>query len=309
MPGTSFIRRDVRRWASFAPRPALLGALRVLCLLALLSVFFGAALARTATARVSESLAGFGRELAALPGTALHTSPRLLTVNGVTLHVVAASSKLGVRELLDGLEALCRPRAGIVVPPGIPGDLRAPSDTTPVGGILRQESDTEGTIACLDPRERLSLEQVVERLRRFADTGNVADVGDLRYAFVTKGSERTTLVVLWTEGDVLVRDMFPPHTDAPGKDPMGIPRPDGARRVLSGIEHGAPYALTLYQGGRLSEAELLDWYISELRNAGFQVMPDPSKRSLTAERDGRAVLIRTSRSRNGQTVASIAELS
>jgi hypothetical protein len=103
--------------------------------------------------------------------------------------------------------------------------------------------------------------------------------------------------------------MFPPCADAPGKDPMGIPRPDGARRVLSGIEHGAPYALTLYQGGGLSDAELFDWYLARLRGLGFHVVPDPSKRSLTAERDGRTVVIRTSRTRDGQTVASVAELS
>ena len=265
--------------------------------------------ANSAKARVSESLASFGRELAGLPGTELHTSPRLLTVNGVRLHVVAASSKLDVGEVLDGLEAICRPRAGIAVPSESLGDFRHPIGAAPFGGILRQESDTEGLIACLDAGKPSSLDHLVERLKRFADTGNLAEVGDLRYALVTKGSERTTLRVLWTEGDVPLRDMFPKDSDAPGNDPKGIPRPDGMHRQLSGVEHGAPYSITIYQGGLRSEVELFDWYVTKLRSEGFRIMPDAAKRSLTAERDGRVVVIRTSRAHSGQTVASVAELS
>lgn len=309
MSGKRFARN-----VSWFPRLAALrrvafGALRVALLftfLTTLAVFFWV---KSAKAKVSEALAGFGRELAALQGTTLHSNPRLLTVNGVALHVVSASSTLEMSELMNRLEALCRANAGVNVPPGIPGNLRALNDATPVGGILRKESDNEGLIACLDPGQRLDLDELVVRLKRFSETGNLGDVGELRYARVERNAKGATVLVLWTEGDVPLRGMFPQTGDAPGKDPKDVPRPEGSRRFLSGAEHGAPYSATFYEGGRLAEKELFDWYVTKLRDAGFRVTPDPKARALTAERDGRVVVIRTSRTARGKTMTSVAELS
>lgn len=297
-------RSRLRVWRRFA-----FGVARVTLLFAFLSVLSILVWVKSAKAKVSEALAGFGHQLAGLHATTLHSNPRLLTVNGVTLHVVSASSRLGVSEVMNGLEALCRPNAGVSVPPEIPKKLRAPHDTTPVGGILRKESENEGLIACLDPGRPLSLDELALRLKRFSETGNLGDVGELRYALVRKSDEGASALVLWTEGDVLLRGMFPATGDAPGSDPKNIPRPEGARRLFSGAEHGAPYSATLYEGGKLAEKELFDWYVARLSGAGFVVRPDPERRELVAERDGRVVVIRTSRTALGKTVASVAELS
>ncbi len=302
-------KKQPRRFRLGAWRRFAFGVVRVTLLFTCLSALSMLVWVRSAKAKVSEALAGFGHQLAGLHATTLHSNPRLLSVNGVTLHVVSASSTLGVSELMNGLEALCRPNAGVSVPPEIPRKLRAPADTTPVGGILRKESENEGLIACLDPGRPQTLDELVERLKRFSETGNLGDVGELRYALVTKSGKGSTALVLWTEGEVPLRGMFPATGDAPGSDPKNIPRPEGARRLLSGAEHGAPYSATLYEGGKLAEKELFDWYVTKLRGAGFHVRLDPKKQELIAERDGRVIVIRTSHTSLGKTVASVAELS
>jgi hypothetical protein len=54
-------------------------------------------------------------------------------------------------------------------------------------------------------------------------------------------------------------------------DPTGVARPAGAQRLLSDVEHGAPYSFTAYKTKATSPEALAGWYRGSLRQAGFHV--------------------------------------
>jgi hypothetical protein len=100
--------------------------------------------------------------------------------------------------------------------------------------------------------------------------------------------------------------MFPKDGDAPGLDPAGVPRPDGAQRLLSGIEHGAPYSFTAYKTRATSSQALAGWYRASLGQAGFHVT-EAAPGTLLARQGARTLVIRTAKGRAG-VVAAVAEL-
>jgi hypothetical protein len=248
-------------------------------------------LGRSAEARLGERLLGFGHGLLLLESFRASSAPRRLSVNGLELGVLTLSTSLDVSSALDPFQSLCE-RNGAV--PGL-------------DGVLRRESASEGVIACLDTGGELDLSELVRRLEAFRDSGDLAKIGALRYVMAKRDASRTTLLVLWTEGALPLLHAFPREGDAPGRDPEGVPRPDGVRRLFSAVEHGAPYALTLYGGGARSAAELLAWYGGKLEQKGWSVSRKQDASLLVARRAGRVLVVSATDSA-GETSVGLAEL-
>ncbi len=161
-------------------------------------------------------------------------------------------------------------------------------------------------LACLDTGRALSVSELTDRLNAFRATGDLSSIGHLRYVRAERHGSRTSLLFLWTEGAFPLTAMFPKDGDAPGLDPKGVARPAGAQRLLSGVEHGAPYSFTAYKTNATSPEALAEWYRGSLGQAGFHVT-EASEGTLLARQASRSLIVRTAESRSG-VVAAVAEL-
>lgn len=290
----------ILRFVVGALRAGLVFALVVLCLV-------GANL-RNARAAWGERLQGFGDELARWESFRLASAARRLSLNGVELELVSASTTLSVSEALDRLEVVCRTRGGVVGKEMAHRLLATPveSGSDRLAPRIRREEDSKGVLACLDTGRELSFSELSARLSTFAKTGDLNRVGALRYAVAVRHQNRTSVLFIWSDGPMPLVGMFPKLGDAPGVDPEGVPRPGGTRRLLSGIEHGAPYSFSAYSVSERSPGQVLDWYRKSLVTAGFGVA-DAAPGSVLARKGERMLVITAARGLVG-VVAAVSEL-
>jgi len=256
---------------------------------------------RSAEARLGETLVGFGDELSRWTAAHPQSGPRAMTINGLELRFMTLTTKLSVAGALDHFQQNCR---GGLHAPALAGKL----EMTLLAGVFRQGTERQGVLACLDTGGVLEVTELAERLTRMQESGNLNDLGKLRYVLARRSGNTTTLLVLWTEGDARLFNLLPKSGDAPGHDLRDWPRPPGVRRLLSAAEHGQPYAMTLYDAEHQSARELEVWYEQALSKAGWSVTR--TQGGLLARGGERSVLlhVKTSSS-SGKTVITAAELS
>ena len=297
--------------------PRVCGALRVLGLLVVIQLVAGALWLRSAHARASEALLSVGAELMKLESAGPNQPVRSLFLNGITVHLRAATTDRDLHAVLDRFHALCGSRTGVEAPQAVLDRLR--NDTARrappslLDGVLRAESASEGAIACIDTGTRLSVAELTSRLQDFAKTGDLSAVGDLRYVLARRVDGKTAVLTLWTEGPTALLQMFPKDGDAPGQDPHGIPRAPGTRRLLSAWENGQPYALALYAAPGGDIGALRTFYLTALQAGGWSVQSGPSRAaaseaSLIARRGSETVLLRVASDSHGQAAVSVATL-
>ena len=284
------------------------GVVRAGCVLLVVAGVLGALSLRQAQAAWGERLLGFGDELSRWEGVRLASAPRRMSLNGAQLELVSASTALPIDEALDRLEAVCQSRGGVRGVEQATGLLVQPAAGA-AGWLeprLRHETADNGVLACIDTGGALSVSDLTGRLEAFKATGDLSSIGHLRYVRAERHGSRTSLLFLWTEGAFPLTAMFPKEGDAPGLDPKGVTRPAGAQRLLSGVEHGAPYSFTAYKTKATSPEALVGWYRGSLGQAGFHVT-EPAEGILLARQAGRTLIVRTAQTRSG-VVAAVAEL-
>ena len=248
---------------------------------------------RAAQARVGESLKGFATELLTWKSARFASEPRNLWLNGAELRFVSASTPLSVTETLDQLQEVCERHGGIA---GAERLLLAKSaalsqrSTSWLHGVFRKESADEGFLVCLDTGGGLSLSDLAKGIQRFAKTGDLADLGGLRYVLVRREADVTSALILWADGPLPLLHLFPEQGDAPGREPLNLPRPDRAKRVLSAAERDAPYSVTLYESSLGAEPALAA-YLDQLKSNGWSVTPGGQPSTAVAHTGDRTVLI------------------
>jgi hypothetical protein len=186
-------------------------------------------------ARVVE-WAQMARAFDAGPGSTDDTE-RILVLNGQQLEIVTASVDDSMETVLAELNETCRAGSG---------------DTRVVGD--------DGYFFCL---EELGTLQWPERFSRFSETHDVADLGPMRYAYVSTQSdgEGSILVTMRPVGSFVLDHLVPDvQRDVAGTDPQNVPRPEGTRRVLSAEERGQPYGVTMFGDPNRTRDELLAHY-------------------------------------------------
>ncbi len=249
-----------------------------------LVVAFGAALAiggayHRAEAQLSEGLLDLGGRMMRYSDAETQSAPREVVLNGQVMHLSSGVAAGSVESLLDRFEARCDAADGELMEQlaqlqaehpeadGVEG-LRSPT--------LRRDDGERGYVACLDlGPESVTATELVERLHRYGDTGDVAEVGEARYVFAEESGGSTHFVALWTSGSFNLRAMFPQEGDVPGEDPDGIARPPSARRVLQGFERGQPHVMTVYET-RSDEADLERFFHRALTAEGWSLSVDPT---------------------------------
>lgn len=304
MPGiSSNLRELLCNWRSTL-RAALAGIL-VVCILVL-------GCWHSAEARAGEALIDFGQELSNWVALRATDQTRILNLNNVQIHLVSASTSLTLHDTLQRLHGFCRTSSGIEIPDAIRSRLGSNMQKEKLGlldGVYDHEAESTGVIACLDTGGRLLLDDMTARLRRFTQTRDLAAIGRLRYVLARRTRTGTSVLVLWTEGKAPILDMFPPKGDAPGRDPEGIPRPEGIRRLLSAHESGLAYAVTVYESSSTPLPKLRDWYTRTLGAKGWAVEQVSNRDCVMAQAGDRSIDICWSTPRGNQTLVTIAEFS
>ncbi len=278
--------------------------LRVLGVVGLAGALALVVLHGAAQARVDELAADLGRYLLGVEG-AREAEPVALQVNGLPLWLRSGVSQQPVAEVLDELERRCVDAAGLrdLLPAGarmhIPG---------PIGrGVLRRDDGSRGYVACLDPGQPLDRPQLIARLEAFTRTTDLAELGVLRFGWVEGDGSSTHYVAIDSAGALPLSQAFPSSGDAPGTDARGLPRPPGARRILSaGLASAAP-GLTAYHAPAPA-APTAAGYVEALGAAGFRLsQPDPTQHAWLV-RDGGAHYALTVAPDGDGSVVSLAAL-
>jgi hypothetical protein len=224
-------------------------------------------------------LGEFGDHLSQLAGLTPH-GVHHLRINGQPLRLEVATTRQPVSAVLDHFESWCMGHDGRF------------AESQLLDATVREEARGRGYVACLNTGGRkLSVNEIVERLQRYQQTQNVAELGDFHYMRVEPGHDGVTRVVsVWVEDDFYLHQMFPASGDAPGKDARGVPRPKTGRRLLSAAADDNGYQWTVYDGVEGSESSLLARYRSWLAAADWKVLVAQSG-VLVAHRDQETVFI------------------
>lgn len=139
---------------------------------------------------------------------------------------------------------------------------------------LRAGSENQGFVACLDlGNARLTPSEILQRLESFARTGNLTDVGRMRYLYAERSaSGRTRFIGFWSDSELNIQRMFPTSGDAPGEDLPDVPRAPGLRRLLHAFEEGQRYAMTIH-AGTTSKQQVEQHFRREMPRHGWTFIP------------------------------------
>ncbi len=156
------------------------------------------------------------------------------------------------------------------------------------GVRARMPLRASGHVACVGAASDESLPGLVRRFSSFARSGDLADLGGLRFALVrrvlTRDGPAAFVLTMWTDSSLRISSLLPPREgDAPGRDPQSMPRPRRSQRVLSASEVGAPSGVFVYRVGRLSPEAVAVFYRRELPATGWRLVHDSSLTSYSID--------------------------
>jgi hypothetical protein len=240
----------------------------------LLLGLFGGSLAYSAHAvhaQLERGLLSGARVMLDLPASYFRAAPRDVQLNGARVQISSGRSELPLSALLDHIEAACGLHGGGVARLLAQAE-RSGKRALPIlqANVLRAENEREGVVACLDlGTSDLTLDELAQRLSRFSERLDLAELGGVRLVRVQALTHGTFFVVAETQGPVPLAAMFPVEGDAPGLDLAGLPRPAQSRRILSTwLSHGEPAMAAYASQDTVDEA----WaaYVTALESQGFR---------------------------------------
>jgi hypothetical protein len=271
-------------------------------------------------ARANERILDAGAELLAYARASELDGSRTLVVNGLPVHVLSGSTADPVSVLLDTFQARCRRASGGLdrVPRDMPRSRRWPRIAErALDPVLRHDDPSGGYVGCLDlGRAVLPAEQLVDRVRRFLESGDVSEVGDVRFAWAFRSDSGTHYIAVYTDGPMPLAKLFPVHGDAPGTDVVGMPRPSRARRVLSAFQRDASPMVASYESELSPEASVRA-FRAQLARAGSTLVSTVPARDAAGEAhfphvviggDEQSAIAFATRASTGKTLLTVVRL-
>jgi hypothetical protein len=223
-------------------------------------------------ARGEQLLQRFGEHMMRYAGAHHQSQPEEVLINGASFFLSTGTAAASVSEVLDQFHAKCQQKNGQLHAQWNALTKHKPSKLPSLlDGVFRTETSQVGVVACAEAADGpLPPELLLSRVKAVLASGDISKLGNLRYAYVDRSSEHESMfVAVWSEGPLNFRQMFPAQGDAPGFDPVGIPRAPGTRRVLATEPKTASAGLHVYSAQGRSAAQLMDFYASALPVAGF----------------------------------------
>lgn len=249
---------------------------------------------RAARAQVHEGMERLARQLMPYAEQSAMHAPKRVILNGQTIQLATGTTRDGVGAVLDWYETQCARRSGGVTRELARGDRGFSSAAfnafwTSMGRrtgsfeVFREGDERGGYVACVDMgRDDVRGDELSRRIRAFVDSGDLSRLGDMRYAYVQRGSSATRIVTVSTDGRFDLLRMFPSRGDAPGEDAPGLARYPGMRRVLSAREEGVANTLGMY-AVRAPLADVRAWYRRTLPSQGWTLAELPRDRNFPPE--------------------------
>lgn len=234
--------------------------------------------------QVSRHMLEFGEALMRYEHAERQDAPRELRLNGQSIMLTSGTTTDSLDAVLDEFERRCRLHNDALA-----SQIRLP--TAQDLFVVRTEERNVGTVGCLDFGSSISVADLLARTRRFSETNDLHDLGDLRYVYArsTHSGDAVHFLTFWTVGSLDFDELTGNggQDDVPGRDPVDIPRPPRSRRVLDAAERGATERVVVYMGSSMTSWELEAWYRRELPRAGYRLVDDPRARDST---DGRIMI-------------------
>lgn len=252
------------------------GVLRVLALLGVCSLVSLWGLLRAARASAADVLAEISDQLMQLPNARYGSGIQQLWVNGLSLNLQSGSSDKDPLTVTQQFRAACAARSAMQL------DERERAALGPLktegwvesmlDGVAVNRSDAGSTVICIDamnkPWDVLSIAQAA---RRFVSSGELLELGRLRYALVREGSKGGSVFLnIWTDGSARLLEQFPRDRDAPGADFPDVARVKGSQRFLSARLADSLLAIYAHREGSLED--LSQAYRDALRAGGYAVL-------------------------------------
>jgi hypothetical protein len=129
----------------------------------------------------------------------------------------------------------------------------------------------------------------------------------MRYALARRKADTTSLLLLWTEGDAKLSELFPAQGDAPGRELADVPRPEGGRRLLSAVEEGMPFGLATYEVQGRTLAKVTRDFSRRLAVGGWRTQP-LKKGGIFAEKSGRRLVVLLRNNQERKVAVTISDL-
>lgn len=236
---------------------------------------------------------------------------RPIVLNGQPVYLTNTVQDIPFDVVLDRIEEHCRRNSA-----GLRSELENLSETVrkdlaeeiegpEADAILREEESDRGVVVCLVSEGERSL---FDRFQRFAETGNVSEIGQLRYVYARRTSNGSTHVVAtWTDGYFNLRNFFPVEGDAPGQDPDGAARPPSSRRLLEARIQDVPYGTWVYSSTEQPVAVMESVDAGMVEKGWRPLKRDMRQQSLVYTKDGRDLFVSTA-SHKGRTVVSMIQI-
>ena len=264
------------------------GIKRVLVYAIVMSGILGVVALRRAQADTAEASRGLGRDLLALSDVL--GDGQELRVNGESIRVASSVADTDVHTTLDRFEESCKADPSVV----------------PLG-TQRAGDDEEGVVLCLVGSQS-SGRDLAAAFEAFARTQDLGALGKMRYAYAKKTASGTHVLAAWTGEHFAFSSLAPEGTaDAPGNDSLLVPRPRGARRLLSAEVARSSYAVRVYASPE-PVAEVVTGYDAAMKERGFELLADRQHEGERGYVRGGLIVIVTVERSEGGAVASIAEL-
>jgi hypothetical protein len=260
--------------------------LRVAAGTSVVLVAFGLVAVRVSYARAAEAGMDFGEELRQmgehhLSGD-LNTDAYEVLLNGQQLTASSTETNRSMHEVLDYFQTECQNDAqGLSdkfahLDPTL--DTLAPTSGVPGFLTIRREQEDRGFVFCMAADHELSGQEQILRVKSVGSSWDIGKIGDIRYVSVRKDGKRADVDAAWTHGKFDIHAMFPKTGDAPGEDFGNVPRPDGARRILTGTVTGAPFGVNAYEVAGSPE-DVMSSVDMKLGAAGYKPIKMPENAS------------------------------
>jgi hypothetical protein len=225
-----------------------LPALRVAALLAVVQALLLSFAVGRARAHVAEAWHGLSAMLQRGAGVS-YGKTQEIEVNGARFLAISGRTEDSVRAVLTVARTACREAGAFQVPEQLLRrilaaprskteasalDSLAPDLSSLLDGVLSVETESAGIVVCFDAGAPRDMQGFVEALRRFSASGDLSEIGQVRLVRAERSrTAGTAVMLLSSHGPLSLSRMFPERGDAPGRDPVALPRSSGVRRLLS----------------------------------------------------------------------------
>ncbi len=272
----------IRLWLNPQRMKKAMGVVRVLTYTTAVSLAFGAVTFGKAWASVGEESLKAGRELEGL--TDLIKGATELRLNGQPVYLSTNTSTDPVDRVLDRFEAHCNADPAFKEMEwkelgnleGRAAEVKKKTGMNSLGIIRKEDKKHDDGVVLCFRRDDKSRTNFLDAVRVFGETGDLHDLGKMRYVHVSRGkSGKTMIEAVWTDGHFSVHDiMGSDNKDAIGTDSAEMPRPDNSVRRFTAEAVGTPYTARIYETGD-SPDQALASYDAKMDKKGWLILDSP----------------------------------